>query len=127
MSATNINSAQYNFSPGDLAYVGNYWIAADHDQGWTGSAGAAYVFNSGSDWATRVSADMLFGSGLRTSVVTPNDTSLPAYATLNLSVTQKVPLAGSKGTQIRLDAINVTDGVYELRTGEGVGVGAPQY
>jgi outer membrane receptor protein involved in Fe transport len=127
VSATRINSAQYNFSPEDLAYIGSYWIAADHDQSWTGSAGAAYIFNQGSDWATRVSADVLFGSGLRTSVVTPNDTALPAYATLNLSVTQKVPFNGSKGTQIRLDAINVTDGVYELRTGEGVGVGAPQY
>jgi len=127
VSATRINSAQYNFSPDDLAYIGRYWIAADHDQGWTGSAGVAYVFNQGSDHATRVSADMLFGSGLRTSVVTPNDTSLPPYATLNLSVTQKIPLGAGKGTQIRLDAINVTDGVYELRTGEGVGVGAPQY
>ena len=127
VSATGIKSAQYNFSTEDLNYIANHWIAADHDKGWTGSAGAAYIFNSGSDRATRVSADMLFGSGLRTSVVTPNDTSLPAYATLNLSVTQKVPLGGSKGTQIRLDAINVTDGVYQLRTGEGVGVGAPQY
>jgi outer membrane receptor protein involved in Fe transport len=127
VSATRINSAQYNFSPDDLAYIGRYWIAADHDQGWTGSAGVAYIFNQGSDHATRVSADMLFGSGLRTSVVTPNDTSLPPYATLNLSVTQKIPLGAGKGTQIRLDAINVTDGVYELRTGEGVGVGAPQY
>ncbi len=127
VSATGIKSAQYNFSTEDLNYIANHWIAADHDQGWTGSAGAAYIFNSGTDRATRVSADMLFGSGLRTSVVTPNDTSLPAYATLNLSVTQKVPLGGSKGTQIRLDAINVTDGVYQLRTGEGVGVGAPQY
>jgi len=127
VSATRITSAQYNFSPEDLNYIANNWIAADHDQGWTGSAGAAYIFNQGTDRATRVSADMLFGSGLRTSVVTPNDTALPAYATLNLSVTQKIPLGGSKGTQIRLDAINVTDGVYELRTGEGVGVGAPQY
>ena len=127
VSATGIKSAQYNFSTEDLNYIANHWIAADHDQGWTGSAGAAYIFNSGSDRATRVSADMLFGSGLRTSVVTPNDTSLPAYATLNLSVTQKVPLGGSKGTQIRLYAINVTDGVYQLLTGEGVGVGAPQY
>lgn len=127
VGATRINAAQYNFSPEDLAYIGNHWIAADHDQGWTGSAGAAYVFNAGSDRATRVSADALFGSGLRTRIVTPNDTALPAYATLNLSVTQKVPIDGSKGTRIRLDAINVTDGVYELRTGEGVGVGAPQY
>ncbi len=36
--------------------------------------------------------------------------------------------AGSKGTQIRLDAINLTDGVpISCATGTGVGVGAPQY
>ena len=70
---------------------------------------------------------MLFGSGLRTSVVTPNDTSLPTYATVNLSVAQKVPLPGSKGTTIRFDAINLTDLSYQLRDGTGVGVGAPQY
>ena len=126
-SANNINSAQFNFSPGELSYIANNTIFTDHDQSWTGSAGAAYVFNQGSDWATRLSADMLFGSGLRTSVVTPNDTSLPAYATLNLSLVQKVPISVSKGTQIRFDVLNLTDASYQLRTGEGVGVGAPQY
>ena len=70
---------------------------------------------------------MLFGSGLRTSVITPNDTSLPAYATLNLALVQKVPISVSKGTQVRLDVMNVTDASYQLRTGDGVGVGAPQY
>ncbi|MCF8532089.1 MAG: TonB-dependent receptor [Reyranella sp.] len=126
-SAVNINSAQFNFEQAELDYIANNWIFTDHDQSWTGSAGAAYVFNQGSDWATRVSADMLFGRGLRTSIVTPNDTSLPAYATLNLSLTQKVPVSISKGTQVRLDAINVTDSVYQIRDGQGVGVGAPQY
>jgi outer membrane receptor protein involved in Fe transport len=126
-TATNINSAQFNFEAGELTYIANNDIFADHDQGWTGSAGAAYVFNQGNDWATRVSADVLFGSGLRTSIVTPNDTSLPAYATLNLSLTQKVPIDVSKGTQVRLDVINVTDATYQLRDGTGVGVGAPQY
>ena len=126
-TATNINSAQFNFEAGELTYIANNDIFADHDQGWAGSAGAAYVFNQGNDWATRVSADVLFGSGLRTSIVTPNDTSLPAYATLNLSLTQKVPIDVSKGTQVRLDVINVTDATYQLRDGTGVGVGAPQY
>ena len=126
-SASNINSAQFNFSPDELNYIANHSIYTDHDQGWTGSAGAAYVFNQGTDWATRVSADLLFGSGLRTSVITPNDTSLPAYATLNLALVQKVPISVSKGTQVRLDVMNVTDASYQLRTGGGVGVGAPQY
>jgi hypothetical protein len=60
-------------------------------------------------------------------IVTPDDTSLPAYATLNPSLTQKVPIDVSRGTQVRLDVINVTDAIYQLRDGSGVGVGAPQY
>ena len=71
--------------------------------------GAAYVFNMDSDWATRVSADVLYGIGLRQTIVTLNDTALPAYATLNLSVTQRLLINGSKGTNVRFDAINVTD------------------
>ena len=126
-SVTNITSAQFNFEAAELAYIANNWIFADHDQGWTGSAGAAYVFNQGTDWATRVSADFLFGSGLRTSLVTPNDTSLPAYATFNLSLVQKVPISVSKGTQVRLDVLNLFDATYQLRDGTGVGVGSPQY
>jgi outer membrane receptor protein involved in Fe transport len=127
VNSTNINSAQFNFEQAELDYIANNWIFADHNQSWTGSAGAAYVFNMGSDWATRVSADVLYGNGLRQTLVTPNDTALPAYATLNLSVTQRVPINGSKGTNVRFDAINVTDGQYQLRTGTGVGVGAPQF
>jgi outer membrane receptor protein involved in Fe transport len=42
-------------------------------------------------------------------------------------VTQRLPINGSKGTNVRFDAINVTDGQYQLRTGTGVGVGAPQF
>jgi outer membrane receptor protein involved in Fe transport len=127
VNAININSAQFNFEQAELAYIASNWIFADHNQSWTGSAGAAYVFNMESDWATRVSADVLYGNGLRTSVVTPNDTALPPYATLNLSVTQKLPISASKGTQVRFDAVNVTDGSYQLRNGTGVGVGAPQF
>jgi outer membrane receptor protein involved in Fe transport len=127
VNSINITSSQFNFEQADLDFIASNWIFADHNQSWTGSAGAAYVFNMDTDWATRVSADMLYGNGLRQTIVTPNDTALPAYATLNLSVTQRLPINGSKGTNVRFDAINVTDGQYQLRTGTGVGVGAPQF
>jgi len=127
VNSININSAQFNFEQADLDYIASNWIFADHNQSWTGSAGAAYVFNMESDHATRVSADLLYGNGLRQTIVTPNDTALPAYATLNLSLTQRLPINGSRGTNVRFDALNVTDGQYQLRTGTGVGVGSPQF
>lgn len=123
----NINSAQFNFAADELAYIASNYIVLDHSQGWTMSAGAAYTFNPTTDWATRISTDMLFGSGLRTTVVTPNDTSLPNYATLNASLVQKIPIGLGKTTQMRFDVINLFDNSYQIRTGEGVGVGAPQY
>src|SRR5262249_13550445 len=125
--ATNINSAQFNFSAADLAYIANNYIFTDHNQGWTMSAGAAYTFNFETDWATQLSVDWLYGSGLRASVVTPNDTSLPQYNTFNASIVQNLPIGLGKGTQVRFDAINVLDTAYQIRNGTGVGVGAPQY
>lgn len=124
---TNINSAQFNFGQAELAYIANNYIALDHSQGFTMSTGGAYTFNADKDWATRVSADMLFGSGLRTSVVTPNDLSLPNYAVVNASLMQKIPVSVGKGTQIRFDVINLFDKSYQIRDGRGVGVGAPQF
>jgi outer membrane receptor protein involved in Fe transport len=124
---SNINSAQFNFQQSELAFIAQNYIYLDHNQSWTGSGGAAYTFNRESDWATRVSSDVIVGSGLRATVNTPNDTALPTYVTVNLSATQKLPIKGTRGTQIRLDAINLFDHVYELRDGTGVGVGAPQY
>ena len=124
---TNINSAQFNFGQAELAFIAQNYIYLDHNQSWTGSAGAAYTFNPDSDWATRVSGDVLFGSGLRTTVVTPNDLSLPTYATVNLSLAQKLPIRARAATQVRFDAINLFDHSYELRDGPGVGVGAPQF
>ncbi len=124
---TNINSAQFNFQTNELAYIAQNTIYLDHNQSWTGSTGASYTFNRTSDWATRVSGDVIVGSGLRATVTTPNDTALPTYATVNLSLNQKIPIKGTRGTQIRLDAINLFDHSYELRDGTGVGVGAPQF
>jgi outer membrane receptor protein involved in Fe transport len=124
---TNINSAQFNFAPAELAFIGQNWIYLDHNQSWTASAGAAYTFNRTSDWATRVSADLIYGNGLRKTVVTPNDQANPSYTVLNLSAAQKLPIKGTRGASLRLDVLNALDASYQLRDGSGVGVGAPQF
>jgi outer membrane receptor protein involved in Fe transport len=124
---TQINSAQFNFAPDELAFIQNNWIYLDHNQSWTGSAGTAYTFNRTTDYATRVSADFIYGNGLRKTVATPNDQAVPPYAVINLSAAQKVPIKGTRGATVRLDVLNVFDNSYELRDGTGVGVGAPQF
>jgi TonB dependent receptor len=125
---TNINSAQFNFAPDELAYIAQNYIHLDHDQTWTGSAGMAYTFNQGTKYQTRVSADLLAQSGLRSSTPTvPNGASLPAYAVVNASIVQKLDLGIGQGIELRLDVLNIGDAVYEIRDGTGVGVGAPQF
>ena len=67
-------------------------------------------------------------SGLRASTDTiPNGTSLPLYGVVNLSVVQKLDTGLGRGTDLRLDVLNVGNAVYEIRNGTGVGVGAPQF
>jgi hypothetical protein len=125
---TNINSAQFNFAPDELAYIAQNYIPLDQDQTWTGSAGIASMFNQGTKYQTRVSADLLVQNGLRSSTLTvPNGGSLPAYAVVNASIVQKLDLGFGQATELRLDVLNIGDAVYEIRDGSGVGVGAPQF
>ena len=125
---TDIVSAQFNFKPDELAYIAQNYIHLDHDQTWTASAGAAYTFNQGTKYPTRVSVDLLVQSGLRASTPTvPNGASLPEYAAVNASIVQKLDLGIGQGTELRLDVLNIGDAVYEIRNGTGVGVGAPQF
>jgi outer membrane receptor protein involved in Fe transport len=124
----NIISAQFNFAPDELAYIAQHSIHLDHDQTWTASAGAAYTFNQGTKYQTRVSVDLVAQSGLRASTPTvPNGASLPEYAAVNASIVQNLDLGIGTGTQLHLDVLNIGDAVYEIRNGTGVGVGAPQY
>lgn len=125
---TDIISAQFNFAPDELAYIAQHYIHLDHDQTWTGSGGAAYTFNQGTKYQTRVSVDFIAQSGLRASTPTvPNGASLPEYAAINVSVVQKLDLGLGSGTELRLDVLNIGDAVYQIRNGTGVGVGAPQF
>lgn len=130
---TQIESNQYNFSASNLAYVASHWIFVDHNQTWTGSAGAAYRWVDGPLAGSRLSADLVAGSGLRDSappppgtayLETPNGAALPRYATVNLSAGHKI---ASAGIDLHLDVVNLFDKRYEIRNGTGVGVGAPSF
>ena len=123
-----IDSAQFNFSPGDLAYIAQNYIHLDHEQEITASGGVSYVWDH-----TRISADFLLGSGLRSDEELPDGTSipngahLPYYTQANLGANHIFHLGDSGTLTARFDVINVFDKRYEIRNGTGVGVGAPQF
>lgn len=126
------NSAEFLFDPADLAYVKDHWIYLDHDQTLSGSVGMAYRWTEGRG-STRIYADALYGTGLRTDTtaadgsVIPNGGTVPAHATFNLGAEQSIKLSDEHLWKVRLDVINVADRSYELRDGTGVGVNAAQY
>jgi outer membrane receptor for ferrienterochelin and colicins len=120
----NIVSSQFNFDPAELAYIQNNFIYLDHDQTYTVSAGASYRFETG----TRVSTDVIYGSGLRrTTGTVPNGGQLPGYTQVNFGVSQEVQGLPGGPLTLRADVINAFDEKYAIRDGSGVGVGAPQY
>ncbi len=98
----------------------SHWYHLDHDQDWTGSAGASYKWS-----ATKVYADALYGSGLYSGF--GNQFERPSYVTVNLGVTHDFVLSPGNKLKVRLDVTNVGDVTYEIRNGQGIGVFAPQY
>ena len=131
------NSAQFLFDPTDAAYVKTHWIYLDHDQTVSGSFGASYLWKE-LHGSRRVYVDALYGSGLRangggtedgtpTGNPIPNGTTVPAYYSVNVGVEQAFKVGKTQTLKARLDVVNVTDSIYELRNGSGVGVNAAQY
>jgi outer membrane cobalamin receptor len=115
-------SAQFNFSPADFAYVADHYIHLDHEGRVAASGGASYLWQG-----TRFSTDFIFGTGLRQTIVYPNDDHVPSYTVVNLGASHDFHLAGSNVITARFDVVNVGDKVYQIRSGSGVGVFAPQY
>ena len=113
-------TGQFNFDPDELAFIASHWVHLDHDQKLTGSAGGAYQWGN-----TRLAADALYGSGLRSGFA--NSEHLPSYVQVNLNVTQTLQTQLLGKFEGRLAVINLFDRKFELRDGSGIGVGAPQY
>ncbi len=153
--ATQVVSNQYLFdnttplaSLGGLTefqYIQPHWIYTDHNQFVTASAGAIYQFcgrpaYAGETFArppatawtapswcgTTLSANMIYGSGLRTGDA--NIDSEAPYAQFNAGIAREFLLPNDpKPVTVRFDVINLFDAVYQLRSGTGIGVFAPQY
>ena len=123
----NITSSQFSFDPGDLQTISGQYIYLDHDQTYTGSAGATYLVRDGLLAGTRGGFDLIYGSGLRRDGDVPNGLHVPSYVSVNLSAAHHFVLPYAGHVDVRFDVINVADKEYEIRDGTGVGVGAPQF
>ena len=119
----------------EFQYIASHWIYTDHTQLVTGSAGASYKFcgrpsYAGETWwdswcGTSVSADMVYGSGLRTGDANIGTES--PYAQINTSIAHEFAMPDGKPLTMRFDVVNLLDTVYQIRSGTGIGVFAPQY
>jgi len=118
--AKNVVSNQYLFGNDELAYIANNYIYTDHAQTWTASAGASYLWQG-----TRFTASMVYGSGLRSGFA--NTDHVPPYATANVGVSREFTVADLGKFTARFDVVNIFDAVYQIRSGTGIGVFAPQY
>jgi outer membrane receptor protein involved in Fe transport len=122
-----IETAQSLFTADDLAYIFNHYIHTDHYQLITASAGAAYLVPWSGTQSTRFSLDFLAGSGLRRTVVHPNDSSVRPYQQANIGIQHGFTLPAFGKMTARFDIINLWDEKYEIRSGTGLGVFAPQF
>jgi outer membrane receptor protein involved in Fe transport len=116
---TDIVSNQFLFSPDDIAFIADHYIYTDHSQTITASAGLTYLWQE-----TRFSADMIYGSGLRSGDF--NTDHVPPYTQVNVGVAHDFASGLEKPATVRFDVINLFDKVYEIRDGSGIGVFAPQ-
>jgi outer membrane receptor for ferrienterochelin and colicins len=123
-----VESAQFNFPLPQYEYIASNYIHLDHEGRVSVSSGVSYLW-----MGTRFSTDMIFGTGLRQDLVypdgfvIPNGDHTPSYTQINLGLSHDFALPGSGPLTARFDIINVADKVYQIRSGTGVGVFAPQY
>src|SRR5580692_10086688 len=122
-----------------LQFAQTHFIYTDHNQFVTASAGAVYRFcgriataaeasgENGFSWCgIKLSADMIYGSGLRNG--DDNITALPAYTQVNVGIQREFLLPNDPlPMTVRFDVVNLFDAVYEIRDGTGIGVFAPQF
>ncbi len=115
-----ITSGQFQFGQDELDYISTHNVYLDHDQRVTGSFGMSYSWDG-----TRVSADAIYGTGLRKGFA--NTQKGQGYATVNLGIEHAFKLSDRRQLKLRFDVVNLFDKIYELRDGSGIGVGAPQF
>jgi outer membrane receptor protein involved in Fe transport len=121
----------------EFKYLQTNFIYTDHNQFVTASAGASYqfcgrpatsaeTFERLSWCGTTLSADAIYGSGLRNGDA--NIGTVPAYTQVNVGIKREFLLPNDpKPMTVRFDVVNLFDEIYEIRDGSGIGVFAPQF
>ncbi|MGD0766856.1 MAG: TonB-dependent receptor [Tepidisphaeraceae bacterium] len=117
-----IVSQQFTIDSSELAYIQNQAIPLDHQSEYTASAGVSYEWKN-----NEVYVDALYGSGLRSGFA--NQFAEPPYYPINVGYEHAFHPNGSRGDiiKLRFDVLNVFDESYQIRSGTGIGVAAPQY
>ncbi|MGA3068040.1 MAG: TonB-dependent receptor, partial [Tepidisphaeraceae bacterium] len=118
-----IDSQQFLIDNDELAYIQDHYIKLDHESAYTMSAGVSYNISRDDS----VYLDALYSSGLRSGFANQDHTE--PYYPLNLGYQHVFHLDSSMGQTVtaRFDVVNVFDEVYQIRSGTGIGVNAPQY
>jgi hypothetical protein len=119
----------------ELQYLNTHWVFTDHNQFVTGSAGLSYQFcgralTPGERWwntlcGTKLTGDMLYGSGLRAGDA--NISSERPYEQFNVGIARDFWMPDNKPLTLRFDVVNVADEIYQIRNGTGIGVFASQF
>jgi outer membrane receptor for ferrienterochelin and colicins len=123
-----VESSQFNFTAQQLDYIADNYIHLDHEERVSASGGISYLW-----LGTRFSADAIFGTGLRDDLALadgfdiPNGDHTPSYTQVNLGLSHAFQFDRTGPLTLRFDVINLFDKVYEIRSGSGIGVFAPQY
>jgi outer membrane receptor protein involved in Fe transport len=113
-------SGQFNFDLAELNYINNHYVFLDHDQTFTSSTGATYRWRG-----INFLIDGLYQSGLREGFA--NTRNLPYYIQVNVGATRDFTVPKVGDMQARISVLNLFDRTYEIRSGSGIGVFAPQY
>jgi len=130
-----VESSQFSFTAQQLDYIADNFIHLDHEERVSASGGASYMW-----FGTRFNLDMIFGTGLRDDfqlvapspelpygASIPNGDHTPSYAQWNFGMTHAFQDGMAGPLTARFDVINLFDKEYEIRSGTGIGVFAPQY
>jgi len=123
-----VETSQFNFATDDLAYIASHYIHLDHEERVSASGGVSYTWDR-----TRLSGNMIFGTGLRQDLTladgssVPNGDHTPSYTVFNLGASHEFQIDGGGPLTLRFDLLNLTDKIYLIRSGSGIGVFAPQY
>ena len=117
-----VTSQQFQIDPDENAFINTHYIHLDHESELSNSTGVSYAWRN-----DLVYADFLYESGLRSGFAN-TDKVHPNYpVSVGYQHVFHPFRAEKESVTFRFDVLNVFDQVYELRSGSGIGVGAPQY